>query len=184
MTGVVLAIVFGKRKDQLHQWESVTGQLWVGIALGLGLEWNVAGVAWATVIGESIVAIGALVWLWRGFDRRHAPSRARILDRPSFLALIVLNRDIMIRSFALVASFALFTRIGAQFDARGAHRIADPREQRIRDRLDEILASHTGQDKEKIRKDTDRDNILTADQAKEYGIVDEVFEYRKKSMKK
>lgn len=89
----------------------------LSIALGLWLEWNVAGVAWATVIGESVVAIGALVWLWRGFDRRHAPSRARILDRPSFLALIVLNRDIMIRSFALVASFALFTRIGAQFGA-------------------------------------------------------------------
>lgn len=89
----------------------------LSIALGLWLEWNVAGVAWATVIGESVVAIGALVWLWRGFDGRHAPSRARILDRPSFLALIVLNRDIMIRSFALVASFALFTRIGAQFGA-------------------------------------------------------------------
>ncbi len=36
----------------------------------------------------------------------------------------------------------------------------------------------------KIRKDTDRDNILTAAAAKEYGIIDEVFEYRKKSMKK
>lgn len=35
MAGVVLAIVFGKRKDQLHQWESVTGALWVGVALGL-----------------------------------------------------------------------------------------------------------------------------------------------------
>ena len=56
--------------------------------------------------------------------------------------------------------------------------------ERIRDRLDEILAIHTGQDKAKIRKDTDRDNILTAAAAKEYGIVDEVFEYRKKSMKK
>lgn len=56
--------------------------------------------------------------------------------------------------------------------------------ERIRNRLDEILSRHTGQDKDKIRKDTDRDNILSADQAKEYGIVDEVFEYRKKSMKK
>ncbi|WP_275580199.1 ATP-dependent Clp protease proteolytic subunit [Gordonia rubripertincta] len=56
--------------------------------------------------------------------------------------------------------------------------------ERIRDRLDEILSNHTGQDKAKIRKDTDRDNILTAHAAKEYGIVDEVFEYRKKSMKK
>ncbi|MCR9123087.1 MAG: MATE family efflux transporter [Phyllobacteriaceae bacterium] len=89
----------------------------LSIALGLWLEWNVAGVAWATVIGESLVAIGALVWLWRGFDKRDAPSRTRILDRPSFLALIALNRDIMIRSLALVAAFALFTRIGAQFGA-------------------------------------------------------------------
>ncbi|MGZ8180024.1 ATP-dependent Clp protease proteolytic subunit [Williamsia sp. SKLECPSW1] len=53
--------------------------------------------------------------------------------------------------------------------------------ERIRRRLDEILAGHTGQDSEKIRRDTDRDNILTAAQAKEYGIIDEVFEYRKKS---
>ncbi|MGC4932533.1 ATP-dependent Clp protease proteolytic subunit [Gordonia sp. DT30] len=56
--------------------------------------------------------------------------------------------------------------------------------ERIRGLLDEILASHTGQSAEKIREDTDRDNILTADAAKEYGIIDEVFEYRKKSMKK
>ncbi|MEP9391640.1 ATP-dependent Clp protease proteolytic subunit [Gordonia sp. VNQ95] len=56
--------------------------------------------------------------------------------------------------------------------------------ERIRNRLDEILAGHTGQDPAKIRKDTDRDNILTAAAAKEYGIVDEVFEYRKKSLKK
>ncbi|MFT4042153.1 MAG: ATP-dependent Clp protease proteolytic subunit [Gordonia sp. (in: high G+C Gram-positive bacteria)] len=56
--------------------------------------------------------------------------------------------------------------------------------ERIRNRLDEILGQHTGQSADKIRKDTDRDNILTAYQAKEYGIVDEVFEYRKKSLKK
>lgn len=87
----------------------------LSIALGLWLEWNVAGIAWATVAGEGVVAIGALVWLWRGFDRRRAPSRSRILDRLAFLALIVLNRDIMIRSFALLAAFALFVRIGGQF---------------------------------------------------------------------
>ncbi|MFT4200086.1 ATP-dependent Clp protease proteolytic subunit [Gordonia sp. (in: high G+C Gram-positive bacteria)] len=56
--------------------------------------------------------------------------------------------------------------------------------ERIRQRLDEILAGHTGQTPEKIREDTDRDNILTAEQAKEYGIIDEVFGYRKKSLKK
>ena len=56
--------------------------------------------------------------------------------------------------------------------------------ERIRRRLDEILAGHTGQTPEKIRVDTDRDNILTAEQAKEYGIIDEVFGYRKKSLNK
>ncbi|QKT09099.1 ATP-dependent Clp protease proteolytic subunit [Gordonia sp. X0973] len=56
--------------------------------------------------------------------------------------------------------------------------------ERIRNRLDEILAGHTGQTPAKIREDTDRDNILTADQAKDYGIIDEVFGYRKKSLKK
>ena len=55
--------------------------------------------------------------------------------------------------------------------------------ERIRKRLDDILAEHTGQPADKIRKDTDRDNILTADQAKEYGIVDTVFPYRKASAK-
>ena len=56
--------------------------------------------------------------------------------------------------------------------------------ERIRRKLDDILAGHTGQPSDKIRKDTDRDNILTAAQAKEYGIIDEVFEYRKKSGRK
>ncbi|BDH56727.1 hypothetical protein MTP03_16660 [Tsukamurella sp. PLM1] len=55
--------------------------------------------------------------------------------------------------------------------------------ERVRLKLDEILAAHTGQSVETIRKDTDRDNILTADQAKEYGIVDTVFPYRKASSK-
>jgi ATP-dependent Clp protease protease subunit len=43
---------------------------------------------------------------------------------------------------------------------------------RMRRMLDEILATHTGQDVEKIARDTDRDFIMTASQAKEYGIID------------
>ncbi len=45
---------------------------------------------------------------------------------------------------------------------------------RIRDELNGILASHTGQTKEKIEQDTDRDNYMTSQQAKEYGLIDEV----------
>ena len=49
---------------------------------------------------------------------------------------------------------------------------------RMRRMLDEILATHTGQDVEKIGHDTDRDFIMTASQAKEYGIIDEIIESR------
>jgi ATP-dependent Clp protease protease subunit len=50
---------------------------------------------------------------------------------------------------------------------------------RYRKLLDEILAEHTGQSIEKISHDTDRDFIMTAEQAKEYGVIDEVFSSRK-----
>jgi ATP-dependent Clp protease protease subunit len=49
----------------------------------------------------------------------------------------------------------------------------------LRERLDEILALHTGQDIDKIKKDTDRDFIMSAEAAKEYGMVDEVITARK-----
>ena len=46
---------------------------------------------------------------------------------------------------------------------------------RIRDELIKILVTHTGQQVERISKDTDRDFFMTAEQAKEYGIVDQVI---------
>lgn len=45
---------------------------------------------------------------------------------------------------------------------------------RLRDEMNGILASHTGQTKEKIAHDTDRDNYMSSQQAKEYGLIDEV----------
>jgi ATP-dependent Clp protease, protease subunit len=48
----------------------------------------------------------------------------------------------------------------------------------IRDRLNHILAHHTGQSVEQIAKDTDRDNFLSAVQARDYGIIDAVLERR------
>jgi ATP-dependent Clp protease, protease subunit len=50
---------------------------------------------------------------------------------------------------------------------------------RYRQLLDELIAMHTGQSVEKITKDTDRDFILTPEQAKEYGIIDEVLSNRR-----
>jgi len=50
--------------------------------------------------------------------------------------------------------------------------------QRLKEALEEILSRHTGQTAEKISTDTDRDYVMTADEAKEYGIIDEVIEAR------
>ena len=47
--------------------------------------------------------------------------------------------------------------------------------------METTLARHTGKDAATIRKDTDRDKILTAEEAKDYGIFDTVLEYRKLS---
>jgi ATP-dependent Clp protease protease subunit len=50
---------------------------------------------------------------------------------------------------------------------------------RYRKLIDELIAEHTGQPLEKVAKDTDRDYILTAEEAVDYGIVDEVITSRK-----
>ena len=49
---------------------------------------------------------------------------------------------------------------------------------RLRESMNRILAKHTGQSLERIEKDVDRDYIMTAAQAKEYGIVDQVISKR------
>ena len=51
---------------------------------------------------------------------------------------------------------------------------------RARETINELYAKHTGQPIEKIARDTDRDNFMTADEAKAYGIVDEVLTTLKK----
>ena len=49
---------------------------------------------------------------------------------------------------------------------------------RLRERLNEILAHHTGQSLETIERDVERDRIMSAMQAKEYGIIDQVIKHR------
>lgn len=49
---------------------------------------------------------------------------------------------------------------------------------KVRDTLNKILAEHTGQPIEKIREDTERDYFMTAEEAKEYGIIDKIITTR------
>ena len=50
---------------------------------------------------------------------------------------------------------------------------------KIREQLNEILASHTGQSVKKIAEDTERDNFMDPNQAKDYGLIDKLMENRK-----
>ena len=49
---------------------------------------------------------------------------------------------------------------------------------RLREELNAILAKHTGQPLERIAQDTDRDYFMSGDEAKEYGLVDQVIVHR------
>jgi putative MATE family efflux protein len=87
------------------------------IALGLGLGWGVDGVAWGSMIGETAGAIVGLIIVIRGFAGTALPSRSELLSRGRLAELFALNRDILIRTFVLLAAFTLMTRIGAYFGA-------------------------------------------------------------------
>jgi len=52
---------------------------------------------------------------------------------------------------------------------------------KMRDQLNDILAEHTGQPGKKIAKDTDRDYFMSAEESKEYGLIDNIFTHRTKT---
>lgn len=55
---------------------------------------------------------------------------------------------------------------------------------RLKQRLNEVLSKHTGQPIERIKEDTDRDNFMTSEEAKNYGLIDEIIVTRKTEKKK
>jgi putative MATE family efflux protein len=97
--------------------------LYAGLNIGLsiwfvlGLHLGVAGVAWGSVLAELVTALVQAAIALKLLPFADMPSLRRILDRQGFARLLGVNRDIMIRSFSLIFSFAFFTRQGAQFGA-------------------------------------------------------------------
>jgi len=89
----------------------------LSILFGLHFGWGLEGVAWATVTGECIGLVVGFAYIRLTVGRSQAPSWQRIFDTSAIRPLITLNRDIMIRSIALLLAFALFVRQGAQFGA-------------------------------------------------------------------
>ena len=54
---------------------------------------------------------------------------------------------------------------------------------KMKDKLNDVLAKHTGQSLKKVAKDTDRDYFMSAGEAKDYGVIDSIFEHRPASEK-
>jgi ATP-dependent Clp protease protease subunit len=80
------------------------------------------------------------------------------------------------KRYALPHSRILIHQVSGGFEGQASDIEIHAREAlRLREILNEILAHHTGQNVKKIEKDTDRDNFMSAAQAVEYGLIDEVI---------
>ncbi len=89
----------------------------LSVILGLWLGYGLAGVAAATVIAEIAAVIVGIIVYRRSYRGEPTVPRQRILQRAAFARLVSLNGDIMLRSFLLLAAFAMFTAKGAQLGA-------------------------------------------------------------------
>jgi ATP-dependent Clp protease, protease subunit len=85
------------------------------------------------------------------------------------------------KRYALPHSRVIIHQVLAGFEGQATDIEIHAREiLKMRDRINELYSKHTGQPVEKIKRDTDRDNFMTAAQAKEYGLIDEVLVTAKK----
>jgi len=117
VAGVILAILFGKRRDQLHAWESIRGPLWLGVATGLGAA---TGQALGSIFARPVMAAGVdpfaaslvrvivgaiclsvLVRLPMASVRPRAPLTARLARRSAFVAFLGLGVGMTLLLYAL-----------------------------------------------------------------------------------
>ena len=83
------------------------------------------------------------------------------------------------KRYALPHSRILIHQVSGGFEGQASDIEIHAREAlRLREILNDILAHHTGQPAKKVEKDTDRDNFMSAAQAVEYGLIDEVISGR------
>jgi ATP-dependent Clp protease protease subunit len=83
------------------------------------------------------------------------------------------------KRYALPHSRILIHQVSGGFEGQASDIEIHAREAlRLREILNDILAHHTGQNAKKVEKDTDRDNFMSAAQAVEYGLIDEVISGR------
>jgi ATP-dependent Clp protease protease subunit len=92
------------------------------------------------------------------------------------MAAVLLAAGSKSRRYALPHSRVMIHQLSGEFQGQAADIEIQAREAlRLRESLNEILAEHTGQPIKRIEKDTERDSFLNAEQAREYGLVDEIL---------
>ena len=107
------------------------------------------------------------------------------IGQASSLGALLLASGTKGKRFALPHSSILIHQPSGTFSGQAADiEIHAAEIVRLRKRLNDVLALHTGQPIEKITDDTDRDFFMNAEEAKEYGIIDEVITSRKMEKKK
>jgi MATE family multidrug resistance protein len=83
------------------------------LLLAMALGWGVPGVAWATTIAEAAGVLTGLAIIARHFGGRLGVEHAVVFDGSKFRRMTAINRDIMIRTLALLAAWSFFARQGA-----------------------------------------------------------------------
>jgi ATP-dependent Clp protease protease subunit len=104
------------------------------------------------------------------------PVSTLCVGQAASMGSLLLSAGAKGRRYALPHSRILIHQVSGGFEGQASDIEIHAREAlRLREILNEILAHHTGQNVKKIEKDTDRDNFMSAAQAVEYGLIDEVI---------
>lgn len=128
-------------------------------------------------------SITALLAVYDTMDYVKPDVSTICMGQAASAAAVVLASGTKGKRFALPHSRVLIHQPHAEVGGQAVDIEIQAREiLRYRHLLDEMLAKHTGQELDKVSKDTDRDFIMTSEQAKEYGIIDEVIASRKGSL--
>lgn len=92
------------------------------------------------------------------------------------MAAVLLASGAKAKRFALPNAEVMIHQVLGGFQGQATDiKIHAERILKIKDQLNDILASHTGQPKSKVEKDTDRDNFMSAREALDYGLIDKVI---------
>jgi ATP-dependent Clp protease protease subunit len=107
------------------------------------------------------------------------PVSTLCVGQASSMGAVLLAAGSKGKRYALPHARIMIHQLSGGFEGQAADIDIQAREAlRLRDVLNLILSQHTGQNLKKLEKDTDRDNFLSAQQALEYGLIDEVIQGR------